>query len=172
MPQKSTDYTAGVVGSSFYTDDSQIALDVGFHLPDVNYVTVDNQVAGPTTMPVQGLIDDMELTVDFTTLAKDAVVAFSPGTHDYEIRWKEYYYKQEDIESGYALHRVTMRGMAKKAMPGSDIAQGERATYQLSATVLAMYHYVDGEEILAIDKPGKIFRVNGVDVYEDIREGL
>lgn len=170
--QKSTDYTAGVVADSYRVDDEIIARDINCHIPDLAYVTVDAQVAGPTTLPVQGLIEDMEHTADFTTLTDGTMKAFSPGTHNYEARWKEYYFKEDDIESGYSLHKVIMRGMAKKAMPGNDVAQGERSTYQLNASILALYHYVDEEEIVAFDKPGKIFRINGVDVYEDIREGL
>lgn len=166
------DYNAGTVAATYYVDGTKVGNDVPFTLPPADYMTTEAQVNGNIDVPIVGIFDDMETAIRLNNMNSAMMISFEPRTHTYELRWKEFQFEEQTVNSKYVLHKVRITGIPKSAAPEIEVNNGEKGEYELRIATLIYAHYVDGEEILYIDRPGKMFRVNGKDVYSDIRNGL
>lgn len=172
MAYQGIDYNAGTIGTSMYDNGVKVANDVSFTIPKVSYTTAEAQVAGPQNVPIVGQFDDMQLTVNFNNVTEETMNCFTAGTHTFDLRWKDYNFEEATINSKYRLHKVVCICMPNEAGPEMEITQGERNDYELTAAVISLTHYVDGKEIVHLNRAAKQFRQNGVDKFKDIREGL
>lgn len=166
------DYNAGTIGTSLYNNGKKVANDISFTIPKIGYITTEAQVAGPQNVPIPGLFDDMQLTINFNNVTAEIIECYEAGTHTFDLRWKDYNFEEATIKSKYRLHKVICVAIPNEGGPEMEVQQGERNDYELTAAVIAMTHYVDGKEVDHVNRAGKQFRQNGVDKYIDIREGL
>lgn len=163
-------YTA-CVGSTVYNENNQqTAKDVNITLPAVTFQTAEFQALGTVEVPIPQLIDAMEATI--THIGEDAgfLKSLTPGSRKIEARWA----RSVIDENGNAKTvgcRAAMTVMSK-GIPEIGVTVGETTECELTLAVTRYRLYVDGAEVLLVDKLKGICRINGKDYAGEVSSVL
>ena len=163
-------YTA-CVGSTVYNENNQlIAKDVNFTLPAVTYQTAEFKALGTVEVPIPQLIDAMETSV--THIGEDAgfLKSLTPGSRKIEARWA-----RSVIDENGNVKTVGCRAamtVMSKGVPEIGVSVGETSEIELPLAVTRYRLYIDGAEILLVDKLKGICRINGKDYAGDVSNVL
>lgn len=68
--------------------------------------------------------------------------------------------------------KITFQGDWFKLAGGDMSAGGQEAMMEVEASLDIYTLEIDGDEVIHVDIPGKIYRLNGVDQFESIRKAL
>ena len=147
------DQKNGLVADTVYCDNELVAKDVAFKLPEITFATAESQAMGAMETPLIGLVEAMEAT--FTKIGTDLglVKASTPEKHNYEIR-----YVQNNISG--------------EGGPAVEGEVGSGSEHEIALAVYRYQLYVNGEELLCVDKLNSICRINGKDYFSEIAKHL
>ena len=151
-----------IEASTTYCDNELVARDATFTLPEIAFMTADIQAMGTASLPLLGLIEDMESSITKVGIDKNMTKLSVPGTHSIEHRWVQ----DVIMSDGSVKHegcKVFLRSMPKKLAPGAGLEIGSSSENDLTFAVTRMKLVVDGEEILLVDRFAHILKVNGKD---------
>lgn len=162
-----------VVASKLRDGDKLIGEHVAVELPEISMSTQDFKgagIMGTMNLPTTGQIDSMECKVSRRGLSANAVELERPGTHKLSLTFSQDYLTSagETVPKG---SKINVLGTYKSSGGGS-VEDGEPYESDVTYEVLRYEIYIDGKEILLIDKRARIHRVNGVDYMELIRSQL
>ena len=160
-----------IEASTSYCDNKLVACDATFTLPEITFATADIQAMGTMSLPLLGLIEDMETSITKVGIDKNMTKLSTPGVHNIEHRWV-----QDVIQSDGSVKqegcKVFLRVLPKTLAPGAGLEIGSSSENDLTFAVTRMKLVVAGEEILLVDRFAHILKVNGKDYYKKFNKYL
>ena len=160
------DIKGPVVADTVYADGTLVAKDVAFTLPGIEFITADVQAMGNLSVPLIGLLENMELAI--TKIGMDSGLGRLNRLQkqNLEFRWVQNVVKSDGstaVEGCKAFVR-TMPG----SFPETGIEVGSAPEHENTYNVTRMQIYANGVEIACVDRLSQILRINGVDYMSKI----
>lgn len=164
------DIKGPVVADTVYADKQLVAKDTSFTLPGVEFMSADVQAMGNMSVPLIGLLENMELAITKIGLDKGLGRMNRLQKQNFEFRWVQNVVKSDgstSVEGCKAFVR-TMPG----SIPEIGVEIGSAAEHENTYNVTRMQVYAGGYEIMCVDRLSQILRVNGVDYMKKINNLL
>lgn len=160
------DIKGPVVADTVYNDNQLVAKDVSFTLPAVEFMTADVMAMGNMTVPLVGLLENLELSITKVGLDKGLSRMNRLEKQNFEFRWVQNVVNSDgstSVEGCKAFVR-TMPG----SFPEMGVEVGSAAEHENTYNVTRMQVYANGVEIICIDRLSQILRINGKDYMSKI----
>ena len=157
-----------------YIDGADLAGIAEGNLPNGEMMTSEVKgagIAGTLDTPVLGHMQSVSVTLTWRTLTKSVMRVIAPGAHAIDM-----YAVSESFDAGTgrvktsSIH-VFMRAVTKKYDLGK-LAVGDTLDCETEHEVYYYKVFIDGEELLEVDKFNYVYKVNGTDYLTDTRRGL
>lgn len=164
------DIKGPVVADTVYADKQLVAKDVAFTLPGVEFMTADVQAMGNMTVPLVGLLENMELAITKVGVDKGLSRMNRLEKQNFEFRWVQNVVKSDgstSVEGCKAFIR-TLPGN----MPELGVEVGSATEAENTYNVTRMQIYIGGQEFALVDRLSHILRVNGKDYMKNINNLL
>ena len=164
------DKHTAVLADSLYVDKTKAAEDVSFELPSLALQTADLQAMGTLSLPIAGLLDDMTMTITKIGVDKGYGSMNKLKKMAMEFRWV-----QDKVNASGDVKHVGRKAFPKvvpQEIPGISVEVGSATELGGTYTVLRYQLYVDGAEVLLVDRLNQILKINGVDYMADIKKLL
>lgn len=139
------DIKGPVVADTVYADSTLVAKDVAFTLPGIEFLTADVQAMGNMTVPLIGLLENMELSITKIGVDNGLRRMNRLKKQSFEFRWVQNVVKSD----------------------GSTATEAEN-TYNVTRLQI----YANGVEICCVDRLAQILRINGEDYMSQINNLL
>lgn len=164
------DIASAVVADTVYADRQLVGKDVSFTLPSVTMMTADVQAMGTMSMPIVGLLEDMELTV--TKIGVDLGLSRLSRLEkqSLEFRWVQSVLNSDGSSKPDGC-KAFVRGVPK-ALPEIAAEIGSPSENEMTFGVTRLQIFAGGKEFLLVDRLSQILRVDGKDYYGDINSLL
>lgn len=164
------DMKGAIVADTVYADGKLVAKDVGFTLPSVALQTGDVQAMGTMSVPLVGLLDDMELAITKVGIDLGLSKLSRLEKQNLEFRWVQNVVKSDGSSSVEGC-KAFVRCMPK-ALPGIGVEIGSAAENELTYGVSRLQIYCAGTEYLLVDRLSQKLRVDGKDYMDGITKLL
>lgn len=167
---KWTDIKSGVVADTVYSDNVLVAKDVSFTLPGLEFMTADVQAMGNMTVPLIGLLEHMELAITKIGLDKGLSRMNRLQKQNMEFRWV-----QSVVKSDGSLATEGCKAFVRTmpaTFPETGVEVGSASEHENTYGVTRMQVYVNGEEVLCVDRLNQILRIDGKDYMKQINNLL
>lgn len=160
------DIKGPVVADTVYADGTLVAKDVAFTLPGIEFLTADVQAMGNMSVPLVGLLENMELAITKIGMDNGLSRMNSLKKQNFEFRWVQNVVKNDGSFSteGCKAFVRTMPG----TFPETGVEIGSAPEHENTYNVTRMQVYANGEEILCVDRLSQILRINGEDYMSKI----
>lgn len=160
------DIRGPVVADTVYANDVLVAKDTSFTLPGLSFLTADVQAMGNMTVPLVGLLENMELAI--TKVGIDAGLSRMNRleAQNFEFRWVQNLVAEDGtqkVDGCKALVRTL-----PAAVPEIGVEVGSASEHENTYNVTRMVVFINGVEILCVDRLSQILRVNGKDYMSEI----
>ncbi len=163
---KWVDQKNAILADTVYCDNELVAKNVALTLPEVTFATAEINAMGTTELPLVGLVEAMEAAMTKIGADSKLVAVSTPERHNYEYR-----FVQNNIGADGAATAEGCKAFITgipKVIPGISVEVGSATENEITIAVLRYQLYVNGEELLCIDKLNSICRIRGKDYYADI----
>lgn len=160
------DIKGPVVADTVYADNTLVAKDTAFTLPGIEFMTADVQAMGNMTVPLIGLLENMELSITKIGIDQGLSRMNKLNKQNFEFRWVQNVVKSDgstSVEGCKAFVR-TMPG----SFPETGVEVGSASEQENTYNVTRMQIYANGVEILCVDRLSQILRINGEDYMSKI----
>ena len=164
------DIKGPVVADTVYSDNVLVAKDVAFALPGIEFLTADVQAMGNLSVPLIGLLENMELSITKIGLDQGIGKMNKLKKQNFEFRWVQNVVKS-DGSTAVEGCKAFVRTMPS-SFPGTDIEVGSASEHENTYTVTRMQIYANGVEICCVDRLSQILRINGEDYMSKINNLL
>ena len=164
------DKHTAVLADSMYVDKTKAAEDVSFELPSLALQTADLQAMGTLSLPIAGLLDDMTMTITKIGVDKGYGSMNKLKKMAMEFRWV-----QDKVNASGDVTHVGCKAflnVVPQEIPGISVEVGSATELGGTYTVLRYQLYVDGSEVLLVDRLNQILKINGVDYMADVKKLL
>lgn len=164
------DLKGAIVADTVYSNKKLVAKDVSFTLPGISMQTSDVQAMGTMSMPLVGLLDDMELAITKIGIDLGLGKLSKLEKQNIEFRWVQSVVKSDGsstVEGCKAFVRCV-----PKALPGVGVELGSASENELTYGVSRLQIYCGGTEYLLVDRLSQILRVDGKDYMGKISKLL
>ena len=164
------DLKGPVVADTVYSDKQLVAKDTAFTLPGIEFLTADVQAMGNMTVPLIGLMENMELAITKIGIDKGLSRMSRLEKQNLEFRWVQNVVNSDGstkAEGCKAFVRVL-----PASLPEVGVEVGSASEAEMTYNVTRMQLYADGKEILLVDRLSGILRVNGKDYMKNINNLL
>lgn len=168
--EKWLDIKGPVVADTVYSDKILVAKDTSFTLPGISFLTADVQAMGTMTVPLIGLLENMELTVTKIGVDKGLSRLNRLEKQNLEFRWIQTVISSDGSQSTEGC-KAFVRTLPSN-IPEIGVEVGSATEIETTYNVTRMQIYANGEEILCVDRLNQILRVNGNDYYKSINSLL
>ncbi len=162
-----------LIGYRVYKGGNFIAT-ADVELPDIEFMTETLSgagIAGEIDMPALGQISSMSTTINYRTQTNAQVDFLEPQGTMIDLRGALQNYDSGSGKIVSKAVKVTMNVLPKKSGLGKfEVGAPTDSNSELEVTYLKMF--IDNKEVLEIDKTNYIYKVNGVDYLEEVREQL
>lgn len=164
------DIKGPVVADTVYSDNTLVAKDTSFTLPGIEFLTADVQAMGNMTVPLVGLLENMELSISKIGIDKGLSHMNRLQKQNFEFRWVQNVVKSDGSQSveGCKAFVRTMPG----SFPETGVEVGSAPEHENTYNVTRMQIYANGVEVVCVDRLSQILRVNGVDYMSEINNLL
>lgn len=155
------DKKSAVIADSVYSGSKLVARDVSFTLPGITYQTAEIQAMGPMSVPIIGLIEDMELSITKVGIDLGLGKLSAPELQNLEFRWVEPTIKADGkvaSEGRKAFVRAMPKGVGELGVEIGNPTEAE-TTFGVSR----MQIFYGGKEFLLVDRLAGKLRINGKD---------
>ena len=160
------DIKGPVVADTVYADNVLVAKDTAFTLPGIEFLTADVQAMGNMSVPLIGLLENMELSITKIGIDNGLGRMNRLQKQNFEFRWVQNVVKSDgstSVEGCKAFVR-TMPG----SFPETGVEVGGASEQENTYNVTRMQIYANGVEVVCVDRLSQILRVNGVDYMSKI----
>lgn len=150
-----------VAGATAYADNQKVAEEVAFSLPGINFATAEVKAMGNMSVPIIGVLENMEMTVTKVGIDMGFSRLSRLKTQNLEFRWAQNVIDKDGgikVEGCKAFVR-TLPGN----IPEIGVEPGNPIEGELTYGVTRIQVFVDGKEIFLADRLSQILRVDGVD---------
>lgn len=164
------DIKGPVVADTVYADNVLVAKDTAFTLPGIEFLTADVQAMGNMSVPLIGLLENMELAVTKIGLDMGLSRMNRLKKQNFEFRWVQNVVKSDgstSVEGCKAFVR-TMPG----SFPETGVEVGSASEQENTYNVTRMQIYANGVEVVCVDRLSQILRINGEDYMSKINNLL
>lgn len=160
------DIKGPVVADTVYADGVLVAKDTSFTLPGIEFMTADVQAMGNMSVPLIGLLENMELSITKVGIDSGLSRMNRLQKQNFEFRWVQNVVKSDGSTAteGCKAFVRTMPG----AVPETGVEIGSAPEQENTYNVTRIQIYANGEEILCVDRLSQILRINGKDYMESI----
>lgn len=170
--EKTMNIPVGVNAARVYTDGHNEQIGVAeVSLPEVKYTTIDLEgydIAGKYEEPVIGHTDQLDVGIKFTSLNRTINYLNDQKVHTIQLRASHQNVNSATGEEQLVGIKVDIRGKVKEFKPGA-VKVGDKTDAEITFTCQTYKVYMDGVEIVNIDKFNRISSVGGIDAMEAIR---
>lgn len=159
-----------VIADKCYCDSTLVAEDVSITLPAINFLTTEVNAMGTMSVPLAGIIEDMEATITKVGLDKGLKKMITPTKHSFEFRGVQNNLKTDGTTKpeGFKAFLTAV----PKGIPSTSVEIGSNIENEVALAVSRYQLFVDGSEICCIDRLSQICRINGKDYYANIKSLL
>jgi len=164
------DLKGPVVADTVYADNKLVAKDVAFTLPGVEFITADVQAMGNMTVPLVGLLENMELSITKIGIDMGLSRLNRLQKQNLEFRWVQNVVKSDGsqgVEGCKAFVR-TLPG----SLPETGVEVGSATEAENTFNVTRQQVYANGYEMMCVDRLSQILRVDGKDYMSQINNLL
>ena len=165
------DIKGPVVADTVYADNTLVAKDVAFTLPGLEFMTADVMAMGNMTVPLVGLLENMELTITKIGVDMGLSRLGRLEKQNLEFRWVQNVVKSDGTQ-GTEGCKAFVRTFPPTALPGIGAEIGSASENELTYTANRVQIFVGGYEYLLVDRLSQILRVNGKDYMSAINNLL
>lgn len=158
-----------VVADSVYSENKLVARDVSITLPEVAPQTADLPAMGTMSMPIWQLIENMETAITKVGADMGLTNLIKPDMKPLEFRWVQTVTDANGTTKNVGC-KAFIKGIPTK-IPGIGVAVGEASENEVTIMTVRYSLFVDGEEMLLIDRLAGIVRIGGKD-YADLASML
>lgn len=168
--QNSLDIKGAVVGATAYADNQLVGKNVTFTLPAITFLTADVKAMGDMSVPLIGLLEDLELAVTKIGVDKGLSRMNRLQKQNLEFRWAQNVIKPDgssSVEGCKAFVRTMPSGIPEIGVEVGSSTEAEN-TYKVTRIQI----FVAGEEFLLVDRLNSILKVGGKDYMKEINNLL
>lgn len=143
-------------------------------LPNINYITqtiTGAGIAGNVEAVLTGMVDTMDLTLEFRNATDAAVTLMKPVKHSVELRVAEQYWNTVKQAKEVMADKYVMLVMPKTFSPGA-IAPASAADTSSEYSVYYYAGYKDDKKLWEIDPFNYICNIGGTDYMASVRKAL
>ena len=160
------DIKGPVVADTVYADGQLVAKDTAFTLPGIEFLTADVQAMGNMSVPLIGLMENMELSITKIGIDNGLSRMNRLEKQNFEFRWVQNVVKSDGSTTaeGCKAFVRTMPG----GLPEIGVEVGNASEQENTYNVTRMQIYANGDEVLCVDRLAHILRVNKKDYYSNI----
>lgn len=164
------DIKGPVVADTVYVDSTLVAKDVSFTLPGIEFLTADVQAMGNMTVPLIGLLENMELSITKIGVDNGLRRMNRLKKQSFEFRWVQNVVKSDGSTAteGCKAFVRTMPG----SFPELGVEVGSATEAENTYNVTRLLIYANGVEICCVDRLAQILRINGEDYMSQINNLL
>lgn len=165
------DLKGAVVADTVYETGVLVAKDTSFTLPSISSMTADLNAMGTMTVPIVGLLENLELSI--TKIGEDKGLGRMSKLEkkNFEFRWVQNVVKGDGSTSAEGC-KAFVRTFPPTALPGIGVEIGAASENEITYSVNRVQIFVGGYEYLIVDRLSQILRVDGVDYMNDISKLL
>lgn len=164
------DIKGPVVADTVYADNTLVAKDTAFTLPGIEFMTADVQAMGNMSVPLVGLLENMELSITKIGIDKGLSRMNRLEKQSFEFRWVQ------NVVASDGSQKVEGCKAFVRTMPGSfpetGVEVGSAPEHENTYNVTRMQIYANGTEVLCVDRLSQILRINGKDYMTNINNLL
>ena len=164
------DIKGPVVADTVYADNTLVAKDTAFTLPGLEFMTADVQAMGNMTVPLIGLLENMELSITKIGIDMGLGRMNRLKKQTFEFRWVQNVVKSDGSSSVEGC-KAFVRCMPK-ALPGIGVEIGSAAENELTYGVSRLQIYCAGVEYMLVDRLSQKLRIDGKDYMDGITKLL
>lgn len=164
------DIKGPVVADTVYSDGVLVAKDVSFTLPGIEFLTADVQAMGNLTVPLVGLIENMELTITKIGVDMGLSRLSRLEKQNLEFRWVQNVLKSDGTQSNEGC-KAFVRTLPS-ALPELGVEVGSSTEGEITYNVTRQQVYANGTEYMCVDRLSQILRINGKDYMSTINNLL
>jgi hypothetical protein len=165
------DIKGAVVADTVYDDGKLVAKDTSFTFPAISLMTADLNAMGTMTVPIVGLLENMELTITKIGEDKGLGILSKLDKHTLEFRWVQNVVTA-DGSSKVEGCKAFVRSFPPTSLPGIGVEIGSASENELTYSVNRVQIFVGGYEYLLVDRLSQILRVDGNDYMSEISKLL
>ena len=132
---------------------------------------VDFCVVTPDDPLALGMVDAMELGLNFRSPTASAVTLMEPRKHNIDLRVAEQEWDTVQTGRGIVADKYVLVIVPKNYQPG-NIAPASQSDASGTYSVYYYAGYRDGKQLWEIDPFNYICKINGVDYMADVRRAL
>lgn len=165
------DLKGAVVADTVYDSGVLTAKDTSFTLPAISQMTADLNAMGTMTVPIVGLLENMELSITKIGEDKGLGKMSKLDKHSFEFRWVQNVVKADGSTSPEGC-KAFVRTFQPTALPGIGAEIGSASENELTYTANRVQIFVGGYEYLLVDRLSQILRIDGKDYMSDINKLL
>lgn len=163
--------TGPTVNTSVRVDGEAIAREVPTKMPAVTPIMAEIKAMGSMSIPIYGLIEDMEGSVTLGGAGYAVSKVCKPGVHELQCNWVT-----QDTDSNGAPkttgYRAHFKYFSKVIMPELAPTPGETGEVEIPFGIWRYQLFIDGEEAILVDRKNNQFVVDGVDYMAGINSLL
>lgn len=164
------DIKGAVMADTVYCDGTLVAKDTSFTLPGITFATADVQAMGTMSVPIIGMLENMQLTVKQIGVDKGLSKLNKLKAQELEFRWVQTVVKSDGSLSQEGC-KAFVRTMPS-AIPDLGVENGSATELESTFNVTRVQVYTGGTEIYCVDRLANVLRVNGKDYYSKINSLL
>ena len=164
------DIKGPVVADTVYADNTLVARDTSFTLPGIEFLTADVQAMGNMTVPLIGLLENMELSITKIGIDNGLSRMNRLEKQNFEFRWVQNVVKSDGSTAteGCKAFVRTLPG----ALPELGVEVGSATEAENTYNVTRQQLYANGTEYMCVDRLSQILRINGKDYMAAINSLL
>lgn len=167
-------YPNGHIDYLMYKDGGELIGIAKVTMPPIKYKTVNAQgagVMGEVTIPMAGMIDAMNIRIDFSSVT-DAIVQLGTNEwHDVALYVADQYFDSVNRKEELEQERFEMSIRPTEINQGT-IQTASAADASGTYSVCKYTVYKDGQKVIDIDQFNQVHEVNGVDNAAAVRKAL
>lgn len=158
-----------VLATKVLCNNITVAEDVTLSLPDITFVTVEQNGLGKITIPTC-LTEAMQSTVTSVGMDKGFFNMLGLSSKTFEYRFVKNLLETSG-DTGVKGYKAFLRGIPSN-IPGGSVEPGASWSGDVTFEVTRYQLYADGVEKILIDKLKGVCKINGVDYAKDIQSLL
>lgn len=143
-------------------------------LPNINFLTqtiTGAGISGNIEAVLTGMVDTMNLSLEFRSATDAAVKLMTPKKHNVELRVAEQYWNTTKQAKEVMADKYVLVIMPKNFTPGA-VAPASAADTSGEYSVYYFAGYKDGKQLWEIDPWNYKCTINGKDYMADVRKAL
>lgn len=164
------DIKGHVIASTVYADKVHVASDVAWELGGLEWMTGEVQAMGTMEVPLIGLLNNIQLTITKIGLDNGFARMNRLEKQNLEMRWVQNVVKA-DGSMGTEGCKAFIRTLPGTT-PGLGLEVGSAPEMENVFNVTRAEVYMDGKEVLVVDRLASILRIDGKDYMSKINSLL